>query len=171
MKEEIIGFGKNASLVGVLTPARAGIERRDIGVVFLNAVIIHKIGPNRLYVKLARCFAREGFTCFRFDFSGIGDSRILNSNEPNIFDPMFEVGQAMDCLQITTGIAKFILLGVCSGAEMAFRAASRDTRIIGLSLIDGIYLDNQVLNYIYPQAVQRTRLRDYLILVLCTASG
>jgi hypothetical protein len=42
--------------------------------VLLNAGAVHRQGPFRLYVHLARRLAALGFSCVRFDQPGIGDS-------------------------------------------------------------------------------------------------
>ena len=60
MKETAITFGKSKSLTGVLTdPPEAKREAGVPAVIFLNAGLIHHVGPNRLYVKLARALAAK----------------------------------------------------------------------------------------------------------------
>ena len=58
MKEEAVLFGSRESLAGVITePSAAGWGKALPGFVFLNAGMTHRIGPNRLYVRLARDLA------------------------------------------------------------------------------------------------------------------
>ena len=62
MKEEAQLFGKTNSLVGIITdpePTEQGENRP--GILLLNAGKVHRAGPNRLYVKMARQFAEMGF--------------------------------------------------------------------------------------------------------------
>ncbi|MGH7928173.1 MAG: alpha/beta hydrolase, partial [Candidatus Binatia bacterium] len=75
MREEALLLGKTRSLVGILTdPPEAKRSTRLPGIILLNAGIIHRVGPNRMHVKIARTLAPMGFVVVRFDFSGIGDS-------------------------------------------------------------------------------------------------
>ena len=64
MKEYAVLLGKDRSLVGILTEnGDTDIsEQKDLtGVLLLNAGLIHHIGPNRIYVKMARMLASMGF--------------------------------------------------------------------------------------------------------------
>ncbi len=72
MRERAVVFGDPPDLVGVLTEPDGVC--RDRGVIILNAGIIHRVGPNRLHVRMARALASLGFPVLRFDFSGQGDS-------------------------------------------------------------------------------------------------
>ncbi len=138
MRERAILFGETKSLVGVLTdPGPAGEAHIPPAVIFLNAGILHRVGPNRLYVKLTRQLARDGFVAFRFDFSGIGDSRVRSDNLPFGQSAIRETQEAMDFLQAEWGVQRFILTGICWGADHAFRVACVDPRVTGVALIDG----------------------------------
>ena len=65
MNERIIQFGTTGSLIGIVTrPNDDSIDPSKPAVILLNSGIVHKVGPHRLYVKLARAFANNGF-CFR----------------------------------------------------------------------------------------------------------
>jgi pimeloyl-ACP methyl ester carboxylesterase len=134
MKEETLLFGKFQSLVGVLT---APEHRNDApAIILLNAGLIHHVGPNRLYVKLARYMAQLGFPVLRFDLSGIGDSKVRPDNLPFEKSNIDDTQQAMDMLQETRGINQFILIGHCAGAINSFRTAITDERVIGVVLIN-----------------------------------
>ena len=76
MKEYTQLLGKRRSLVGIVTDNEtfSPHQKRKTGAVLLNAGLIHHIGPNRIYVKLARQIAALGIVALRFDLSGIGDS-------------------------------------------------------------------------------------------------
>ena len=137
MKEETVLLGKRRSLVGVLThPAdNIGVKRR-IAILLLNAGIVHRVGPGRIYVKIARELAARGFTVLRFDFSGIGDSKIRQDNLPFHKSAVEETRCAIDLLQAQYGIGSFLLLGGCSGASVSLDTASIDTRVCGAILIN-----------------------------------
>lgn len=137
MKEEILLFGKSQSLVGIMTkPQDMEQASRLPGVILLNAGLIHRVGPNRLYVKLARSLAEMGFVVLRFDFSGKGDSQAREDHLPFEQSGVDETQEAMNCLAQTTGIEQFLLIGHCSGAGFSFLTASRDARVMGTILIN-----------------------------------
>ena len=136
--EKAFLFGDTKSLVGVLTDPSADAKRREApAVIFLNAGLVHRIGPNRLYVNLARAMAASGFTAFRFDLSGIGDSRARRDQLRLGERALVEAQAAMDSINKSRGIDKFVLVGLCSGADDAIRIASQDSRVVGMVLIDG----------------------------------
>jgi len=138
MREKAVLFGEERSLVGIVTdPDPVEEAHTPPAVIFLNAGILHHVGPNRLYVKLARQLARDGFVTLRFDFSGIGDSRVRSDNLPFGQSAIRETQEAMDFLQAEWGVQQFILTGICWGADHAFRVASADPRVSGVAPIDG----------------------------------
>ena len=137
VNEEAIVFGDSTSLVGIVTPSgSAEAEPSQTGVILLNPGIVHRVGPGRIYVKVARALASAGFTALRFDFSGIGDSPVRHDDLRFSKSAIAETRSAMDFLAQTRGIEQFILLGGCSGAKVAFDAACSDTRVLGALLIN-----------------------------------
>ena len=75
MTEEVCRFGDRKSLVGIVTLPERPDHGQDLpAIILLNAGLAHRVGPQRLYVKMARHMASQGFAVLRFDFSGIGDS-------------------------------------------------------------------------------------------------
>jgi hypothetical protein len=81
--EEAILFGTQSSLVGVITdPPVARQGRRLPAFLLLNAGLVHRVGPNRLHVKIARMLAAMGYVVCRFDFSGVGDSSVRRDSLP-----------------------------------------------------------------------------------------
>lgn len=135
MSEQGVLFPASQGLVGVL--AKSAIPTRRPVVVFLNAGMVHRIGPNRLHVRLARELARVGFTSLRFDLSGIGDSppRVDGSSLHDA--ALRDVRDALDFIVDQREGETFVLVGLCSGADVAFRAALADERVVGAVLIDG----------------------------------
>jgi pimeloyl-ACP methyl ester carboxylesterase len=138
--ERVVRFGADNGLVGILTSA-AGGARRDVvpprpAVIFLNSGILHRIGSCRFHVHMARELSAAGFNCLRFDYSGIGDSEPRRDALPFEASAVLETREAMDRLQRLTGARQFILIGLCSGADMAHSTAVVDERVVGLHLID-----------------------------------
>ena len=73
--EEIVRFGPDEGLIGILNTARDG-ALDGAAVLLLNAGVIHRSGPARLNQKIACGLATFGIPSLRFDFSGIGDSTL-----------------------------------------------------------------------------------------------
>lgn len=105
------------------------------GVVFLNAGLKPRVGPHRIYVKIARRLCEEGFPSLRFDLAGVGDS------EGEIVDPhydCFEPSQVSDAIGFFTqeaAVPEVTLLGMCAGSRIALRAAVGDSRVTSVVLV------------------------------------
>lgn len=134
MTETAVTFSA-APMVGVLCTAEPHDARRPV-VVFLNAGLVHRAGPNRLHVRMARELAGRGFTSFRFDLSGIGDSPARRDGVSVHDSRLRDVREAFDHLVGDIGASTFVLFGLCSGADLAFDVALADPRVVGLVLID-----------------------------------
>ena len=161
LKEEARLFGKTGSLVGVISdPSEPKHGKINPAVILLNAGFVHRVGPNRLYVKLARALAANGFVALRFDFSGIGDSPVRYDNLPFDKSAVDEVQDAMDLLTETRQINRFLLLGICSGAEYALSAARRDPRVIGAAPINPVGDSQQLVTYVKSRRYWKTVLFD-----------
>jgi hypothetical protein len=138
MTETALLFGAGKGLVGVITDPAAGPGGGRPAVVLLNAGLLHRVGPNRLYVKLARRLAASGFVVMRFDLSGIGDSRAAVDRTSFEERAVAETRAALDLLAATRGADRFLVGGLCSGADNALRAALEDARIAGLALLEPV---------------------------------
>lgn len=136
-RETVWRSGSGAGLVGILTEPLPGASAGlGAGIVFINAGVVHRVGPNRLYVNLARHLAGAGFTCLRFDLSGIGDSPHRADDLPADESAVAETSQAIDRLREVRGLQRFVLVGLCSGAVTAFRTALHDERVAGAVLLN-----------------------------------
>ena len=129
-------FGEAKSLVGVVSEPDSAPETTRPGVILLNAGVLHRVGPNRVHVRLARSLAEAGFLSLRFDLSGLGDSRPRRGRASFVRTMVAEVREAMDALATTRGVQSFVLAGICSGADNALRAAVEDERVAGAVLIE-----------------------------------
>lgn len=135
--ERALRFGRSTPMVGILTQPAAGEARPGApAVLILNSGIIHHIGANRLYVEIARELARLGYSSLRFDFSGVGDSEPRRDALPFEESAVVEAREAMDFVSEVTGATEFVLVGLCSGADMSYYTALEDERVVGLAQLD-----------------------------------
>lgn len=162
MREQAVLFGRTKSLVGVVTGPDPDLRNGHFpGIILLNAGLLHRIGPNRLYVKIARQMASAGFVVLRFDFSGIGDSRARDDGLPFDRSTISETQEAICYLSSARDIERFILIGVCSGANVAFKAACCDPRVVGTIGINGSYYDSVTLEGLNQHIKSSIRGRYY----------
>ena len=136
LRERAIRFGSGERLVGILTEPADGEGAQRPTAVFITAGMLHRVGPNRLYVNLARRLARLGVPSMRFDLSGIGDSQQRTDGIPADEGAVADIRTAMDAAQERHGTSAFVAIGLCSGAVSAFHAALADERVIGAVLIN-----------------------------------
>jgi pimeloyl-ACP methyl ester carboxylesterase len=135
MKERVFRFGPTNELVGVLTPAEPGQPARP-AVILFNAGLTHRVGPSRLYVKLARRLAGQGHPVLRIDVSGVGDSEPRSDHLPFNKSVVADAQLAMQLLEAREGQTAFVLMGHCSGASGAFLASADEPRVVGVVLIN-----------------------------------
>ncbi len=135
MKERVVQFDENNRLAGIACYAKGARENTPI-VIFPNAGIVHRIGPNRLHVKLARDFSEIGCHSLRFDLSGLGESAAGQVGISYEGQAVRDIKQAIDHAYQLFGIGPIILSGICSGADYAYQAALHDDRIKGVILLD-----------------------------------
>jgi pimeloyl-ACP methyl ester carboxylesterase len=156
--ETSILFGPNDALVGTINHASSN-SQSDIGFVFLNAGVVHRVGPHRINVKLARAVAKLHIPSIRFDLSGLGDSQRYKPAQNAGYDEMAarEISASLDTLTAKTGVTRFVLCAVCSGTVHAYAAATHDPRIVGMLLLDGYMYPTQraKLNYFWLRAKRR----------------
>jgi hypothetical protein len=126
--EEVIRIGDDGEF-GILTRAKSA--HRGICVVLFNAGVIHRSGPQRVHVELARRLSASGFDVFRFDLPGIGDAAMASDRSPHEV-----VERVFDLLMARTGSSGLVVGGICSAADMGWRVALEDERVRGLLLID-----------------------------------
>jgi alpha-beta hydrolase superfamily lysophospholipase len=137
--EQVLLFGEQRSLVGILTRPTMGSVAESTAlpaVVILNTGVIHRVGHHRMYVTLARTLAATGRTVLRFDFSGLGDSAPRAGQLPPLQSCMADLADVLNELDQQHGIKRVVLVGLCSGADHAVLYAHTDSRVAGLILMD-----------------------------------
>lgn len=140
LPEEPIRFGRDNALFGILSrPACAPSGEAPPPIILLSAGTVHRIGPHRWYVQLARRFAALGFPVLRVDLSGIGDSAAPAGCTENLCYPrdmLEDVDEAMRLLTSRTGAGRFVLAGLCSGGDITFQKALADPRVASAVIIN-----------------------------------
>ncbi|TQV71770.1 alpha/beta fold hydrolase [Exilibacterium tricleocarpae] len=168
--ETIITFGDSGSLFGVLNrPLESSTLTRQSDSIFVisNTGAAHHVGPNRLHVELCRRLARAGLASFRFDLGNLGDSarnQPANLNHPYPPHALQDLKAAIDCLRENCGYRRFIVGGLCSGANVAFHGslALTDTAISRAILINPlIFYWESGLSLATPQRQQQQIEKKY----------
>lgn len=125
-----VRFGEDDLLAGVLCQPRRP-SREKLAVLFLNNGRTAHIGQGRSSVEQARALAAAGIGSLRFDVAGLGESPFkAGRTEMVAYDAglVEDVSCAIDFLE-AVGYSRFLLVGLCSGAHLAFHAAVADERI------------------------------------------
>ena len=135
--EKAFSFGQHNSMVGILNEPLSSGQNKQPVVIILNAGLVHHAGPHRMTVDMARAIASQGYMTFRFDLSAIGDSAARKSRLSYEERAVDETKEAMDFLSSLNGSKKFIIIGLCTGADNAHRVAVADMRVIGCVFLDG----------------------------------
>jgi alpha/beta superfamily hydrolase len=108
--------------------------------VFLNAGAGRRTGPRRLYVNCARAWAQQGTAVLRLDMPGIGDSEDPpNYAEGEVYtiNSTQAIATAVQYMRSRFGDNVYChLIGLCSGAYHALKAAIAGTPIQSVVLIN-----------------------------------
>ncbi len=127
---------EGAKLHGMLHEPHPRIARR-VCVLLLSPGIKGRVGPHRLYLKMADRLAGMGFHVLRFDFAGLGDSEgaIDESVLADVYNSIQSgryVGDtiaAMDWMRREYGLDRFVGSGLCGGSITALLAGADDQRM------------------------------------------
>jgi pimeloyl-ACP methyl ester carboxylesterase len=137
MSERPVMIGADRGLMGVVCEPDGAWSASRPAMIMLNAGLIHRVGPNRLHVRLARQLAAHGFLSLRLDLSGRGDSEPRRDGLSFAESGAVEAAEAMRYLEDTKGIRRFVLFGICSGAAAAAEVAHANDRVAGAVVIEG----------------------------------
>jgi pimeloyl-ACP methyl ester carboxylesterase len=161
MREEVLTVEHSGEpLIGVVTLPESRPERGTV--LFLTAGILPRVGPNRIYVRLARALAEHGWRAFRFDLSNVGDS------PPNREELSFEerssseIRAVVDALSSRYGSEAFVLTGICSGADLALLSALDEPRVVACALINGLLEEPATAIELHDHLGDRARWRYYV---------
>lgn len=134
MNERAISFGESGALFGILTAPDIPDPQRP-AVLIPNTGVVHRVGPGRMHVELARALAAAGVVSLRIDGAGLGDSEQVPGRSRDTAVP--DLCAAMDALDARNIATGHVLIGGHNGAHEAHLAARIDPRVIGAVFIDG----------------------------------
>jgi len=127
-----------AALFGIVTEPRSDEVRRR-AVILLNPGADSHIGASRMYVSLARRWARFGYFVLRLDIAGIGDSATRPGNADDEVFPdaaLDDIRSASAFLRSRYAILDMTIAGLCSGAYHALRAAADGIKVNRILMVN-----------------------------------
>jgi alpha/beta superfamily hydrolase len=161
-EEKVVLLGSSNSLIGIVSCPKAFKKPNQLpAIVFLNAGMLHRVGPSRMYVKIARKVALEGYLALRFDLSGLGDSECLNEKNSFGHRAKNEVRLAIDHLKSSYGVKQVILIGLCSGADVAIKCAADNSDVIAAIGLNGFYVNEVDLDSLRSTIDNQIKMRFY----------
>jgi hypothetical protein len=149
MSEQAFRFGRARHLIGIA--GRPDSAPNAIGILVLNSGLVHRVGPFRLAVDMTRRLNALGYPTLRFDFSTVGDSGASGESQSRQQQIRADADDAMELLRRHAGCTRFVLIGLCSGAQNAHAVACVDDKIAGAVFMDG-----------YAYRTMGFRIRHYL---------
>jgi alpha-beta hydrolase superfamily lysophospholipase len=172
LTERAVRFGPDAALFGIVTePPRN--ERRRRAVILLNPGVDHHIGASRLYVSFARQWGGRGYVVLRMDLAGIGDSATRPGKQDDDVFPglaVDDIRSAIVYLRENYHVGDISLVGLCSGAYHALRAASDGIQVQRIIMInpqnyfwnEGMSLnDLQLVEVVHNPGVYRKQMLSF----------
>jgi pimeloyl-ACP methyl ester carboxylesterase len=135
-REHATLLGERRSLVSVITCPRGSGGTAAPAIVILNTGIVHRVGHHRMYVTLSRILAAGGRTVVRFDQSGLGDSSPRIDHLSPLTGGLADIKEVLDSIEQSYQISRFVLCGLCSGADQAVLYGHTDPRVVGLVIMD-----------------------------------
>jgi hypothetical protein len=140
LESPFICSGGHGELFGIVSRAPSA-GRAPFALVLVGAGALPHTGPNRAWVELARRWTARGIPTVRLDLAGIGeaggDGLALMSDESQYESwRVDDVRAALDQLQAEGIAERFVLGGLCSGANCSLHGGLADARVCGLLLLN-----------------------------------
>lgn len=137
VEEELAFLDQHRRVFGVVSRPVGAMPKRAM--IILNSGAIHRIGAARGHVVLGRRLAAAGWVAVRLDVAGIGDSLPhAGADENDVYSSRVveDVASAIDFLRTRYRVDQVELLGLCSGAYHAVRAAVYGLPIAGINVVN-----------------------------------
>jgi glycosyltransferase involved in cell wall biosynthesis/pimeloyl-ACP methyl ester carboxylesterase len=126
-------------LLGILSEPAPGRAAADTFVVLVNAGALRRVGPNRMWLELARRWAARGVGVLRIDLARVDDlgGQPEDTERVGFYDLHAhyhpDLGtQLQETLSAINGARRperLVVAGLCSGAYWTFRALQEDSRV------------------------------------------
>jgi len=130
---------------------------RPLWSVLLTGRAVRHIGPNRIWVRVARELAAAGYASIRLDGRSVGDSD--GSGDGLMPDEYYyqkhihdDIERVMD-IAVFAGAREFLITGVCSGATAAFQVALGRRDVRAIVMLNPLQLQND------PEDAQRAKVQ------------
>lgn len=171
MNETPLFFPSDGQRLFGLFHEAAGDNPRGLGWVFCHPFAEEKLWAHRVYVNMAREFARHGMPVLRFDYRGYGDSE-GQFEHSTLSGQVEDIQVAIEILRTRAPRLRHIgLLGLRYGSTLALLAAADNPGIDHLILWDPVvnteqYLQDQLRSNLTTQMVLHGKVvtnRDALI--------
>lgn len=148
------------ALQAILSRPQAAAEAKLALVMVVGGPQV-RTGAHRMFTRMARHFAAQGFPVLRFDLRGMGDSQ----GERAPFDSIDEeISAAIDALRVSLAPStRIVLFGLCDGASAATLYVRRcpEAKVEGLVLLNPWARDALSLARTRLQHHYKDRLRDW----------
>jgi alpha-beta hydrolase superfamily lysophospholipase len=144
VRETAIRFGEGQRIYGVVTEPETPVAPDRPAILLLNVGADSHVGPHRMHVEHARELASLGYRSLRFDVGGLGESPAAPGESEN---RLYDLGSVNDVKSAMTALAElrssrhFVLVGLCSGAFLAYHTAASDPRVVGQVLLNMFAFD------------------------------
>jgi pimeloyl-ACP methyl ester carboxylesterase len=140
IRETAVSISLPGGDVAAIITEPVDVQAANLCAVFSSGGSDRRIGPNRLWVDVARGWAAQGVTAVRFDPPGIGDSdgdeRDWNTLKDHYLPHQVDrLREMLDALEARGLPSRFALVGFCSGAYRSVNTAVVDTRVAGVLAI------------------------------------
>lgn len=140
VRETPVSISLPGGEVAAIITEPVGTPAASLCAVFSSGGSDRRIGPNRLWVDVARSWAAQGVTSVRLDPHGIGDSdgdeRDWDALKAHYHPSQVErLRELLDALQERGVPSRFVLVGFCSGAYRSVHTGVADARVAGVFAI------------------------------------
>lgn len=124
--------GPDGDVEGILTEPPGGTAPSAL-LVLLNSGAIRRIGPNRMWVELARRWAARGVASLRLDLPGIGEAAGDDDLRADaaFYRPLYVEASRQALSELGPDYAQLPVasMGLCSGAWWSIELADQDPRV------------------------------------------
>jgi len=156
--ERPVRFGPGSLLFGIVAEVACG-QKPSGAVVLVNAGAAHHVSVGRLYVTLARRWARSGYVVLRMDLAGLGDSDTRQGRPDNeVYPPaaVDDLRAAVKFLREQYEIGELAMGGVCSGGYHSLRAATADVDVDKIFIVNpDLFFPRRAMGYEDIQVAKR----------------